>query len=429
MDANNGLFKTKKPAQWNQQRAALKATELFKEFETQGGAGKTDAALFRSETHRIDDGKKKEHRPLTKKYVIRIVEDRKFNWCIMAVILCNIITITIETEYAASAPSTDGGVAETPAVFQYLDLVYLAIYTIEAGLKIYADFGVYWKGGYNRFDFFILIMSYAQWFASLVATGSTNLTVLRMLRALRALRAFRSVSMVRTLQVIVNALTRTITRDIIDVIILLLITIFIYAVMGVYLFGNDPSNIAYADWSGLDKAFHVLWVWTTTDGWQNYQQRLEDSGYTGNQYFAISFIFIASMIITNLFIAIICQNIDEATQADRALQLYKLRKARQQKRDMFMRKQKSDMRNLVAQQKLSGNMHELLAKLAGTLSHEDIVAQSHLSCNVTWLETYMVTLHYHENTMYRIQQTHFRIANTLAEIVDSRYSARLKEEI
>ena len=69
-----------------------------------------------------------------------------------------------------------------PIIFQYLDLVYLAIYTVEAALKIYADIGVYWRSGFNRFDGFILIMSYAQWIGGLVATGSTNLTVLRMLR-------------------------------------------------------------------------------------------------------------------------------------------------------------------------------------------------------------------------------------------------------
>ena len=83
------------------------------------------SALFQSERKGQSDSKKSKHRPLSRKFVGRIVEvfksrrlgvrmawtraaslfqNRYFNWFIMSVILCpDIVTITIETEYVASS--------------------------------------------------------------------------------------------------------------------------------------------------------------------------------------------------------------------------------------------------------------------------------------------------------------------------------------
>lgn len=87
---------------------------------------------------------------------------------------------------------------------------------------------------------------------------------------------------------------------------------------------------------------------------------------------------------------------------------------------MFLLKQRADIRQLVAQQRLdrNKNMQEVLQKLAGTLRHDDVVPMNHLSCNLMWLETYLVSLHYHENTMYRCQQLHFQVSQTIAEMMD-----------
>jgi cation channel sperm-associated protein 3 len=46
---------------------------------------------------------------------------------------------------------------------------------------------------------------------------------------------------------------------------------------------------------------------------------------------------------------------------------------------------------------------------------------TNLACNITWLEAFMVTQYHLENSMYRCQQTHFRIATTLTEILDRRH--------
>ena len=58
------------------------------------------------------------------------------------------------------------------------------------------------------------------------------------------------------------------------------------------------------------------------------------------------------------------------------------------------------------------------------LRHDDSVMMSDLCTNIVWLETYIRTLEHMDNTMYRIQQLHFEMANTLAHIMETRLKKR-----
>jgi len=81
---------------------------------------------------------------------------------------------------------------------------------------------------------------------------------------LRALRSFRSISFIHNLQVIVTALTQTLKNDIIDVILMLLLIMFVFAVSGVYFFGQDITNTdAYNSWHSIGNSFYVIWVLVT----------------------------------------------------------------------------------------------------------------------------------------------------------------------
>lgn len=57
----------------------------------------------------------------------------------------------------------------------------------------------------------------------------------------------------------------------------------------------------------------------------------------------------------------------------------------------------------------------MIRDLAGALRHDEIVPVKHLAMNVFWLETFVVSLHYHENAMFRCQQSHFAVAHSLGK--------------
>lgn len=71
----------------------------------------------------------------------------------------------------------------------------------------------------------------------------------------------------------------------------------------------------------------------------------------------------------------------------------------------------------------------MLKNVAASLRKDDVVSMTTLACNLKWLETFNVSLSYHENTVWRVQQTHFSIAYTLAELMDQRLQARSNNEV
>ena len=134
---------------------------------------------------------------------------------------------------------------------------------------------------------------------------------------LRAIRAVRIVPHFRQLQVAVDALLNTMKTNVVDVLILLFLVIFVFGVVGHYTFGGNPNNQSFEDWGTLGNSLYTLWVFVCADGWTPYQDKMSTDGYVGSEVFTALFIFLGNFIITNLFIGVICQNIEEATRAEK----------------------------------------------------------------------------------------------------------------
>jgi cation channel sperm-associated protein 3 len=127
-------------------------------------------------------------------------------------------------------------------------------------------------------------------------------------------------------------------------------------------------------------------------------------------------IFVGNFIISNLFVGVISQNVFEASQAEKLHALAQQKEAKLAKRDLFLRKQQRDLNQLIQQKTLkNAGFQDIIRELAGRLRHDEVVPVRHLSMNMLWLETFVVSLHYHENTMFRTQQSHFAVAHALAE--------------
>ena len=124
----------------------------------------------------------------------KITESSAFNGFIMFVICMNALFMAMESEDAFKA-------TYWVEAFSALDYTFLAIYTLEFILKLYAEPIMYWKSGYNVFDFIILVTSIAQVVLSWARLGQSELKALRVLRALRTLRTLRTVSFIKGLQV------------------------------------------------------------------------------------------------------------------------------------------------------------------------------------------------------------------------------------
>eukprot|EP00163_Fabomonas_tropica_P011745 TRINITY_DN2261_c0_g1_i1.p1 TRINITY_DN2261_c0_g1~~TRINITY_DN2261_c0_g1_i1.p1 ORF type:complete len:397 (-),score=67.82 TRINITY_DN2261_c0_g1_i1:28-1218(-) len=358
------------------------------------------------------DHKKKVYRSPTHRFVSWLTESIVFSAIIMTVILANTVFIAVETSRDLSRNNL--------SLFQGADFVFLAIYTLEFIAKVYAQPMGYWSNGYNRFDFAILLFSYLQFLSDIVPAFAVVKQVgfLRVLRALRALRALRGVSFIRGLQVILVALFRTLA-NIINLVALLLLLMYVFAIMGYELFHEADDSGRFAS---LGDAYYTLFTYVTADGWTDTQASL-DRIHPATRLYTLFFLFIGHFIFTNLFIGVVIQNLDEATEEDKRLQHWKRTKAIQAKKLNFLTMQEADLSRLVKKHAVDNSqisMQEALQLMVGRLRHDELVPMTHLSTNVTWLETYLVTCSHLQNGMYKTQQLHFEIANTLASLVHRR---------
>lgn len=95
----------------------------------------------------------------------------------MVIILINSIVVGLETiEHLKQS---------YPGVFFSLNTTFLVIYTIEFGLKVYAEPREYWRSSYNIFDFAVLGLSYIQVLLDNLSVLDVDEGVLKVLRLLR----------------------------------------------------------------------------------------------------------------------------------------------------------------------------------------------------------------------------------------------------
>ncbi len=221
-----------------------------------------------------------------------LVESKPFHHFIVAMIVLAGVVAGVETSPALFAAHR--------ATLVALDQVILGSFVLEALLKMGAHGRRPWRyfaDGWNVFDFLVLLVC-------LLPVGGPFATVLRLARALRLLRL---VSALPKLQLLVGALLKSLSA-MGYVSLLLALLFYIYAVVGIHLFGgHDPKNFG-----GLPPAFLSLFRLVTLDNWADLfaAQIAHVSGFKVAIYF-VSFIVFGTMIILNLFIGIIMNSMSE----------------------------------------------------------------------------------------------------------------------
>ena len=223
----------------------------------------------------------------------RIVAAPWFNHGITAIILLNAAVIGLDTWEVARDRFGEGlGTANQ---------VFLGIFVVEALIKMAAHYPRierYFRDGWNVFDFTIIVVSL------LPSTGELA-TVARLARLLRVLRL---VSALPELRLIVTTLIRSIP-SMFNVIALLSIIFYVYAVAGYHLFHEvDPTH-----WRNLGIALLSLFRIVTLEDWTDIMYAAMQAHWWAWAYF-VSFVVMGTFVVVNLFIAVVLNNLDEAKQ-------------------------------------------------------------------------------------------------------------------
>jgi voltage-gated sodium channel len=229
------------------------------------------------------------------------------------IILCS-LTLGIETFFL-----------DHKRVFDIIDILFTAFFVFEIIVRFIADGSVirFFKfitirkedgykihfdehGFWNWFDFIIVVVSIISLFSHLFEHPEF-LVVSRLFRVMRVMRLLE-----------VSSELRDVERKIVSIIptifsfaLLLGVLLYIYSIIGIYLFSHHVYE--HADFSNLSAAFLTLFQLMTLDGWSDMMYAASasyDGSWLIKMYF-ISFVVLTAIISFNVFVAVLTSQVHE----------------------------------------------------------------------------------------------------------------------
>jgi voltage-gated sodium channel len=221
----------------------------------------------------------------------RLVESASFNNFIVGVILLNAVLIGLGTYL------TDEATLRTIARIESICVV---IYFVEIVLRFIGreSTSAFFRDGWNIFD--ILIVA-----AAFVPAANGVGPVLRILRVFRVLRLVKTIP---ELRLIVSVLLRSVV-SMKYVALLATILFYVYAVIGVKLFGaSDHPMRPY--FSSIHEACFTLFRILTGDDWTQMRYELAQAGHPLGAFTAyqVSWIVVATFLLVNLIVGAVINN-------------------------------------------------------------------------------------------------------------------------
>ena len=226
----------------------------------------------------------------------RLAASGAFQRFILVLILLAGVLVGLETHA--------GFVARFGEVLHVIDRAILVLFVLELVIRIGVHGAQPWRffrDPWNVFDFAIVAVC-------VLPLQAQYSAVLRLARVLRVLRLITAVP---RLQLLVNALLRSLP-SMTYVALLLCLLFYVYAVLAVGIFGRaDPAHFGSLGASAL-----TLFQIVTLEGWAEIMrtQLAEGSSPALTITFFVSFILLGTMITLNLLIGVIVTGMDEARQ-------------------------------------------------------------------------------------------------------------------
>ncbi|XP_055897179.1 voltage-dependent calcium channel type A subunit alpha-1-like isoform X2 [Biomphalaria glabrata] len=266
------------------------------------------------------------------KYKIwQLVQSTKFEYFIMTLIALNTVVLMMKFE----APTKVNG-NEMGLILQWINITFTSLYTIEFLLKLCAYGKNYFYDPWNVFDFTTVIGSIIDVIITEILTKNVSFGFFRLFRAARLVKLLRQGYTIRLLLWTFFQSFKALPY----VCLLILMLFFIYAIIGMQVFGtirldSKTSINRHNNFRTFFAALTLLFRCATGEGWQQIMQSclagrpcdpesigptdpadMAESGCGTNiaYIYFVSFIFLCSFLMLNLFVAVIMDNFDYLTR-------------------------------------------------------------------------------------------------------------------
>uniref|UniRef100_W5KTZ6 Voltage-dependent P/Q-type calcium channel subunit alpha-1A n=1 Tax=Astyanax mexicanus TaxID=7994 RepID=W5KTZ6_ASTMX len=246
-----------------------------------------------------------------------------FEYTIMAMIALN--TIVLMMKY-------DGASETYEKMLANLNIVFTSLFSLECVLKIIA-FGAlnYFKDAWNIFDCVTVLGSITDIIVTELANNFINLSFLRLFRAARLIKLLRQGE---TIRILLWTFVQSF-KALPYVCLLIAMLFFIYAIIGMQLFGNiaieedgESAINQHNNFRTFFQALMLLFRSATGEAWHEIMLAClgskecdPRSGNTepecGSEFaylYFVSFIFLCSFLMLNLFVAVIMDNFEYLTR-------------------------------------------------------------------------------------------------------------------
>ncbi|XP_070615693.1 LOW QUALITY PROTEIN: voltage-dependent N-type calcium channel subunit alpha-1B [Erythrolamprus reginae] len=253
----------------------------------------------------------------------KFVVSLPFEYFIMVLIALNTIVLMMKF-YGAPEPYED--------MLKCLNIVFTSMFSLECILKIIA-FGAlnYFRDAWNIFDFVTVMGSITDILVTEIADTDNfiNLSFLRLFRAARLIKLLRQGY---TIRILLWTFVQSF-KALPYVCLLIAMLFFIYAIIGMQVFGNialdDESAInRHNNFQTFLQALMLLFRSATGEAWHEImlaclsnQPCDEHSNLSKNEcgsdfayFYFVSFIFLCSFLMLNLFVAVIMDNFEYLTR-------------------------------------------------------------------------------------------------------------------
>ncbi|XP_022433711.1 voltage-dependent N-type calcium channel subunit alpha-1B isoform X3 [Delphinapterus leucas] len=244
-----------------------------------------------------------------------------FEYFIMAMIALNTVVLMMKFY---DAPY------EYELMLKCLNIVFTSMFSMECALKIIA-FGVlnYFRDAWNVFDFVTVLGSITDVLVTEIAETNNfiNLSFLRLFRAARLIKLLRQGY---TIRILLWTFVQSF-KALPYVCLLIAMLFFIYAIVGMQVFGNialddDTSINRHNNFRTFLQALMLLFRSATGEAWHEIMlsclgsracDALANAAECGSDFayfYFVSFIFLCSFLMLNLFVAVIMDNFEYLTR-------------------------------------------------------------------------------------------------------------------
>ncbi|XP_066469021.1 cation channel sperm-associated protein 3 [Tiliqua scincoides] len=325
-----------------------------------------------------------------------------FKSIMISTIALNAIFLVLETDYKVRY--------ESHFFLEVADLGILAIFTTEFLLDLYLDPINYWKDGYKRFDFVVLIIAYLPY--TIQKHSPQMYQISGLLKGFQVLRVLKLIYYSPGMTILMRALGQT-AKNVIYVLVLLFLLMFVFAILGHGMFGDPVTGDK--NWTSLAAAFFTLFSLVTVDGWTDLTESLDARGYVGSRTFTIIFILLGFFVFFNMFIAVVIMDIQDSTDKyEQKLQAERQANLRA-KKQAIVRRQQEEINTLVYEQKSMEykTFEELVEDFKKTLLHTDPMILEEFCASLPFVDLYLMSLDCQDATVYKLQELYYEMAATL----------------